>query len=81
MSFKDVPRTSGVPKHLQIVDAVKAVDEEESQALWEIITDYQVSADQASKAIRDEMSKYTDDPNLQTLSSRQILRIRQGLVK
>lgn len=81
MSFKDVPRTTGVPKHLQIVNAVKAVDEEESQALWEIITDYQVSADRASMAIKEEMPKYTDDPNLQSLSARQIQRIRQGLIK
>ena len=78
MSFKDIPTNLKEPKHIQMVEAVKAHDLEESQALWDLITGDRVSAEKVSTIIREEMPIYTDDKNLHTLSARQIHRIRKG---
>lgn len=79
MSFKDVPRTKE-PKHVRMVEAIKPIDSEEATALWNLITSDHVSAEQVSLAIAEEMPKYTGEKYLQTLSARQILRIRKGLL-
>lgn len=80
MSFKDVKGDVG-PKHMRIIEAVEAKDPEEAQALTVLIETDRVSAEKVSLTIAQEMPKYTDDESLQTLSSRQIQRIRKGLIK
>ena len=80
MSFKDVKADIG-PKHMRIIEAVEAKDPEEAKALRDLITGGHVSAEKVSLTIAQEMPKYTDDESLQTLSSRQIQRIRKGLIR
>lgn len=67
------------PKHERMVALVEAKDSVEGAALWALITGTHVSAEKVSKIIAEEMSNYTDDKGLQTLSSRHILRIRKGI--
>lgn len=80
MSFKDVKSDVG-PKHMRIIEAVEAKDPEEAKALRDLITGGHVSAEKVSLSIAQEMSNYTDDESLHTLSARQIQRIRKGLIR
>lgn len=80
MSFKNVPQTKE-PKHLRMLQVVEQIDKEEAEALWNLLSGDQVSAEQVSLAIAEEMPKYTGQKELQTLSARQILRIRKGQLR
>ena len=79
MSFTKVPKDRK-PKHVRMVEAIKPIDEQEAVALWNLFTDDSVSAEQVSLAVREEMPKYTGEKELQSISARQILRIRKGLL-